>query len=98
MAEEIKENVENESVEKESTEKNLLDLFAACPFCGTRKRLVLSDAKGFYNRQTAYGDACICISCMECSVDMYEHTNEERKYEHRVRLLARKWNSVAFGD
>ena len=81
-----------------NTKKNWLDLFTACPFCGSREGLHLTEGDIFYEIQSERGQSCISIQCRKCYLDMYDHTYEERKWEHRVKLLAKKWNNRPFQE
>lgn len=63
-----------------------------CPFCGGTAKL---DArKGYEERQTYYGKACLSIECLDCGaqVTAYNHTDGPLPYEVMAEAAAEKWN------
>lgn len=67
--------------------------FDPCPFCGKTDLDVMT--KAFYNKlMKKHGRACVCISCKDCDLDLYEHTDGVT-YEEKIELLAKKWNRRA---
>lgn len=68
----------------------------ACPLCGQRKHLVMTNRDFFYGiregtRNSAY------IQCENCYLQMwfFDHSGVEMTYENVIRLMVRKWNQRA---
>lgn len=67
--------------------------FDPCPFCG-ETNFDVSSKKLFKQLLKENGRACIRISCRNCRLDMYEHTDDV-PYEEKLDLLKEKWNRRA---
>lgn len=67
--------------------------FDPCPFCGETD--FQETSKKIYKRLLKKnGGACISVRCLNCDLDMYEHTDGVT-YEEKIELLAEKWNRRA---
>ena len=67
--------------------------FDPCPFCG-KADFDITTKKIYNELMKKNGTACICVRCLNCDVDMYEHTDDVT-YEEKIELLAEKWNRRA---
>lgn len=62
-----------------------------CPFCGG-KDMSITKENVFYELQGRYGGAAIKIRCLNCNVEMLEHSRFEHDYRKRVEQAVEKWN------
>lgn len=82
------------------TRKEIIDMMERgeyelkpCPFCGKQPEL---ESKDFFEElDSKVGDACILISCPNCSLDFYDHTYGEHDYYIRANIIVEKWNRRA---
>ena len=60
-----------------------------CPFCGSKDHLMLTTQEDFEKIQSKSKDnrACVCITCHQCFLDLYEHTHNIHDYNVRLELL-----------
>ena len=72
--------------------KDKLKQLIPCPFCG-KKNFYVTDKNVFYKLQKEYGNAAIEIRCNNCSLDLWEHTSDERNYDKRLEIAIAKWNT-----
>lgn len=57
-----------------------------CPFCGgTIFRITGRDNFEFNVKK--YGSATVCITCLGCNVEKYEHTSSSNDYNVRRAIL-----------
>ena len=66
-----------------------------CPFCGGVAKL--EARKGYEDRQSYYGKACLAIECLDCGAEVtaYNHTDGPLPYEVIAAAAAEKWNRRA---
>lgn len=67
--------------------------FDPCPFCG-KNNLDVTPKEMFNELMEENGRACISVNCLNCKLDMYEHTDGVT-YEEKLDLLKEKWNRRA---
>lgn len=73
------------------TIKNILDRFEPCPFCG-KSDFDITHKDTYYKLIGKNGSACISIRCLNCDLEMYDHSRA-MKYTARVDNLVAKWNT-----
>lgn len=73
------------------TKKKMVEMALPCPFCGG-KRLIVTDEEIFNQLYEENGSACVCLSCLDCSLDLYDHSNGAN-YSARLKKLLNKWNT-----
>lgn len=67
--------------------------FDPCPFCG-KTDFTTTSKKSYAELLADNGSACISVRCLNCELDMYEHTDGVT-YAEKLDLLKEKWNRRA---
>lgn len=68
--------------------------FKPCPMCGKTKRLQITPEGQYANIFGSTGSAAIRVECMDCNIELWEHTYKEPEYIKRMEMLADKWNAM----
>ena len=66
----------------------------ACPFCGKTDRFEWTTRKAYCEMVEENGVATIGFRCLNCSLDIYEHS-DIADYDEKLERLFQKWNSRA---
>lgn len=71
-----------------------MSAFKSCPLCGKTKRLQITSEDQYLKIFNGTGSAAIRVECMDCDIELWEHTYKEPEYSKRLEILADKWNAL----
>ena len=65
-----------------------------CPLCGKTKRLQMTTEDQYLRVLNNSGSASIRVGCLDCDIELWEHTHKVVEYAERIKLLMDKWNRL----
>ena len=75
---------------------NRIDEFNACPLCGKRKTLWMTEYGAFHWFAKEYGYICSVVNmgCLDCNIMLSAYPEKKRNYQILVGELKKKWNRL----
>lgn len=68
--------------------------FKPCPLCGKTKRLAVTPEERYTKLRNEHGSACVIIECLDCNLELRDHTADMPEYSDRIIILKDKWNHL----